>query len=85
MPLVAEWCNSPIKITSGGEKYISVSVKNPINEGQTQAFVGRWVLYSASGGYKVYTDHAFCASFEPFNEDTTDNVQSPDEDQPQAV
>lgn len=83
MPQVAEWCNGTIETTPDGVKFVKVNVKNPIDERQTLAFVGRWVLYSQNGGYKVYTDRAFRSSFEelveaeiPTPREDTEQLQS---------
>lgn len=51
-----------------GRKHIKVKVKNPINDRQTKAFVGDWVLYTDErSGFKVYNNHAFERSFTPVN------------------
>ena len=44
--------------------YVKVGVHRPLNERQTKAFVGDWILKSESG-LKVYTINAFNSSFEP--------------------
>ena len=65
---VAKWCNGEIKEGKRGpntEKYVSVPVAKPLNERQTMAFKGDWVLFSA-GSFKVYTNRAFEQSFEPY-------------------
>lgn len=66
---VAKWCVG--KIMSDGEKeghlsrdYIKVRVAYPINERQTQAYLGDWVLKSGKS-FKVYTNSAFEKSFRP--------------------
>ena len=59
---VATWCKGELT-TEGDTKFIKVDVANFINERQTKAFVGDWVLY-ASNGYKVYTNKAFKKNFE---------------------
>lgn len=65
---VAKWCGGTIKPLGEHDgrhgPYIEVRVQRPLFPRQTQAFVGDWVLYTPSGGYKVYTDKAFWASFE---------------------
>lgn len=68
MKQVAKWCAG--KIMQDGEKeghlsrdYIKVRVAYPINERQTQAFLGDWVLKSGKS-FKVYTNSAFEKSFE---------------------
>ena len=45
------------------EKYIKVNVQRPLNDRQTMAFVGDWILYAGTG-FKVYTPVAFQKSFE---------------------
>lgn len=59
---VAKWCEGSIETNSEG-RFISVQVHRPMNERQTQAFVGDWVLYAGTG-FKVYTPKAFDKSFE---------------------
>jgi hypothetical protein len=67
---VAKWCGGQVKRLPrwdprSGTKFISVNVLKALNERQTQAFVGDWVLSSGSGpnGFKVYTPRAFETSF----------------------
>lgn len=67
---VAEWCAG--KVMSDGEKeghlsreHIKVRVAYPINDRQTQAYLGDWVLKSGKS-FKVYTNAAFEKSFEPY-------------------
>lgn len=64
---VARWCGGTIE--HDGEKeghlsrdYIKVRVAYPINERQTQAYLGDWVLKSGKS-FKVYTNAAFEKSF----------------------
>jgi hypothetical protein len=68
MPQVARWCGGEVKALGEHDgrtgPYIQVNVNRPLFPRQTQAFVGDWVLYTPSGGFKVYTDKAFNASFE---------------------
>lgn len=47
-------------------QFIEVEVINPHNTRQTRAFVGDWVLKSETG-QKIYTDRAFCNSFDSFD------------------
>lgn len=67
--LVAAWCQAEVRVTKRGnkdgidEEYVKVRVHRPLNERQTQAFIGDWVLYAGSG-YKVFTNKAFTNSFE---------------------
>jgi len=65
--LIAKWCAG--KIMHDGDKeghlsrdYIKVRVAYPINERQTQAYLGDWVLKSGKS-FKVYTNTAFEKSF----------------------
>jgi len=65
---VARWCmgtlvDHPETENASAIKYVKVRVHHPMNERQTKAFVGDWVLY-AKNGYKVYTQKAFEAAFD---------------------
>lgn len=67
---VAEWCGGEVRTSEGrnksgeaAQKYIKVAVKRPLNDRQTRAYYGDWVL-SAGTGFKVYTQKAFASSFE---------------------
>lgn len=62
---VAKWCQGTVVTGEGEGDYIKVRVLRVINERQTRAYVGDWVLYAGTG-YKVYTDKAFRKSFVPF-------------------
>lgn len=63
---VAEWCQGEVRKVENAksvtEKYVKVHVHRPLNERQTKAFAGDWVLYAGSG-FKVYTPKAFITSF----------------------
>lgn len=69
---VAKWCGGRVRTDTRswgnrkGQKFIKVRVANPLNERQTMAYIGDWVLSSNTGpnGYKVYTPRAFVESFE---------------------
>ena len=66
---IAVWCQGEVQadeVPGKGttKKYIKVRVHNPKNARQTKAFVGDWLLYTERG-YKVYTNKAFHASFDP--------------------
>ena len=69
MKEVAEWCDGTIKTQGDAGRaeeevpFIAVKVYRPLNERQSQAFVGDWVLFAGSG-FKVYTPKAFDKSFE---------------------
>ena len=73
---VAKWCGGDIHTSTktlrnaAGEEtskikrpFIKVDVHRPLNDRQTKAFVGDWVLKSESG-FKVYTLKAFDNSFQ---------------------
>ncbi len=61
---VAEWCGGSVEKTEDdGQSYVKVQVHRPLNERQSQAFIGDWVLFAGTG-YKVYTPKAFDKSFE---------------------
>ncbi len=59
---VAEWAEGTVLGTGTSNEHIKINVKHALNERQTQAHVGDWVL-STKKGYKVYTDRAFKANF----------------------
>lgn len=65
---VAEWCSGDVYEARPGDiktgKYIKVRVTHPRSIRQTQAFEGDWVLY-AETGWKVYSNKAFVALFDP--------------------
>lgn len=70
---VARWCGGRIKRTStshwtarAGQEYVKVRVNKPLNERQTMAYYGDWVLSAEDGsnGFKVYTPKAFAMSFQ---------------------
>ena len=63
MAQVSEWCNGDIREAKEGQPYIKVRVARPLNERQTRAFSGDWVLYAGTG-YKVYTNDAFKKCFD---------------------
>ena len=58
---VAQWCDGDVQ-TENNQPFIKVRVQNPLNDRQTKAYFGDWVLY-AGKGYKVYKDAAFNKSF----------------------
>lgn len=66
---VAEWCSGTvIPQTAERGAHIHVRVFRPMNENQSRAFIGDWLLYAGSG-YKVYTTKAFGESFEEIDEE----------------
>lgn len=70
---VARWCKGKIQTEgadhhqSPGTKYIKIQTHNPINNRQTKAFVGDWVL-KTERGYKIYTHQTFKDSFDQVEE-----------------
>lgn len=66
---LTEWCQGELEFeeTMGSgpnRKYIKIRVHNPKGPRQTKAFVGDWILYTERG-YKIYTNKAFKAAFDP--------------------
>lgn len=59
---VAEWCQG--KLDSDSRPFIKVRVARALNERQTKAYPGDWVLYAGTG-FKVYTAKAFHKTFAP--------------------
>lgn len=78
---VAKWCKGKVKKTDlsrpGSDKYIKVDVNKPLNERQTEAHYGDWVLSADQGrpGFKVYTPKAFLGSFELVVDHMMETVQ----------
>ncbi len=60
---IAQWCEGEVQSDKDGTKYVKVRVLRPLNDRQTKAYVGDWVLYAGTG-FKVYTTKAFGNSFE---------------------
>lgn len=59
---IAKWCSGEI-MSEDGKRFIKVRVERVLNERQTRAFAGDWVLF-AGKSFKVYTDKAFKTSFD---------------------
>lgn len=59
---VAQWCDGAVE-TEENQRYVKVKVLRPLNDRQTQAFIGDWVLFAGTG-FKVYTTKAFDKAFE---------------------
>jgi hypothetical protein len=64
---VAEWCSGEVRTADARgedvEPYIQVRVVRPLNDKQTKAYPGDWVLYAGTG-YKVYQSKAFKQNFD---------------------
>lgn len=58
---VKEWCQGTLE--SDDRRFIRVRVARALNERQTKAYAGDWVLYAGTG-FKVYTSKAFYKTFE---------------------
>lgn len=69
---VTGWCKGAIE-HDGSVPFIKVQVARVIDERQTKAFVGDWVLYAWTG-YKVYTDKAFKKTFVVLTGEVRDNI-----------
>lgn len=70
---VAKWCDGVIREASPRpgqprQKYVKVRVLRPLNEKQTMAFPGDFVLH-AGAGFKIYTAKAFMQTFDPAEDD----------------
>lgn len=88
---IAEWAGGEVKTANRtirdaegkptGEKekarYIKIETHRPLNERQTRAFIGDWVLKSDSG-FKIYTAKAFSECFVPSNSVTFVNSMPTD-------
>lgn len=76
---LAKWCDGIITTTRSPEgetkRYIKVNVSRPLNERQTQAYVGDWLL-EAEKGLKVYADGPFVRNFA---------LVPPSDDEPQEL
>lgn len=59
---VTRWCKGQLYENADGTYYIKVRVYKPLNERQTKAYIGDWVL-KAGKGFKVYSDRAFNNTF----------------------
>ena len=73
---VADWCGGTVENPNRPSKHVKVEVHQPMNERQTKAFIGDWVLYMEDKGFKVFTKVAFEKSFQrgPKPEAITVNV-----------
>lgn len=69
MEEVAAWCGGEL-LQDGRGKYIKVTVPRALNDYQTQARIGHWVLSHDGGSFKVYTEKAFKATFALLTNDT---------------
>lgn len=69
---VAQWCNGEIHHQADNtgtlNPYVKVKVRYPLNQRQTMAFLGDWIL-ATDRGFKVYTDNALSQSFIKIEDD----------------
>lgn len=81
---VAQWCggevreSEPKKPGQETQSFIKVPVKRPLNDRQTRAYPGDWIL-SAGTGFKVYTPKAFTSSFEEQTDRMFEVIEQMDE------
>jgi hypothetical protein len=69
---VAQWCGGEVqkirKGSAGVQKFIKIDVKRALNERQTEAHYGDWVLLPQNeepgATFKVYTPKAFVGTFD---------------------
>ena len=69
---IAEWVGGDVfgKIVDGSptkSAYVNVIVGNPKSNHNIRAWVGAWVLRENSGYFRVFSDEAFYALFQPAN------------------
>lgn len=90
---VAAWCGGEVRLGAGRpgrkveiETYIKVPADRPLNEKQTQAYIGDWVLKAETGGFKVYTNRAMDNSFQkdelPVTRNVFEQILTDTDDQP---
>lgn len=60
---IQDWCQGTIMSEDDGAQYVKVRVNRAMNERQTKAFPGDWVLFAGTG-FKVYTNKAFAKTFQ---------------------
>lgn len=64
---VADWCGGDIRTvaqSSDERRYVKVKVHHPLNDRQTRAYPGDWILQSPTG-FRIYTNNAFLKTFIP--------------------
>jgi len=82
---VALWCGGEVRTSDlsktggqeGYQQYIKVPVKRPLNDRQTRAYYGDWVV-GQDGSFKVYTPKAFTSSFQKQAEHMLETVERMD-------
>lgn len=82
---VAKWCEGHIQTErpdasqNASKKYIKIQTHNPINNRQTKAFVGDWLL-KTNRGFKIYTHNSFTESFDEVDRRVESQVQDFEEE-----
>lgn len=87
MAEVASWCRGQLRKSAGPggrnpQKYIKVNVKRALNDRQTMAYVGDWVVTATDQsvkGFKVYTPKAFSLTFDEIVDDMIEVLERMDE------
>jgi len=87
MSEVALWCRGQIRTSvgkdgKGEQKYIKVNVKRALDDRQTMAYVGDWVVTAVNPntrGFKVYTPKAFTQTFNEQVDNMIEVLQRMDE------
>lgn len=83
---VAQWCGGKVMrhrrkdygYREGFDQFIKVDVRKPLNERQTRAYYGDWILAAETGpspSFKVYTQQAFAGSFQKEVEEMVETVE----------
>lgn len=68
---VKDWCQGTLLVEDNNRKFIKVRVARALNERQTKAYPGDWVLYAGTG-FKVYTTKAFQKTFDKLDGEAKD-------------
>lgn len=79
---VKEWCQGALD--ADPRPFIKVKVARALNERQTKAYPGDWVLYAGTG-FKVYTEKAFHRTFEVAVGTDKDRVVQESKKQPEEL
>lgn len=85
MEEIAKWCKGTIESTDSSiaeqlnkpvQTWIRIDTLKPIDDRQTQAFVGDWVVVF-NRGYKIYKNNAMNNSFDKVAEEKVKDVPKP--------
>lgn len=90
MKAIVDWVGGTLYDEHGVETdsilpgcYVKVEVHNPMNDRQSQAFVGDWILYSTAGpkpSFKVFLNKAFKRNFNLVSDATILHGKQPAEE-----